>query len=75
MTENVVHVPGDPFPFLVHGRPPDLLARGPQVTDREVGREDGAECRGHADESSAIGKKRARTRAEAARLAENNGWL
>ncbi|MFF2927983.1 hypothetical protein ACFVTP_37285 [Streptomyces celluloflavus] len=50
MAEDVVHVPGDPLPFLVHGQPLDLPACGPQMTDREVEREDGAECRGHADE-------------------------
>ncbi|WP_234431354.1 hypothetical protein [Streptomyces sp. NRRL F-5053] len=50
MAEDVVHVPGDPFPFLVHGQPLDLLARGPQMADREAEREHGAECRGDADE-------------------------
>ncbi len=52
MAEDVVHVPGDPLPFLVHGQPLDLLARGPQVADREVEGEDGAERRGHADEDA-----------------------
>ncbi|MFI6771375.1 hypothetical protein [Streptomyces sp. NPDC050355] len=52
MAEDVVHVPSGPFPFLLHGQPLDLLARGPQVTDREVERKDGTECCGHADEES-----------------------
>lgn len=68
---------------LVHGASPltdreaDVLraaAEGGTVADiaRTVGMSEGT-ARNHL--SSAIGKTQARTRAEAARLAESNGWL